>query len=369
MAEFHDVGAHCSLATCGRQEFLPFHCEGCGQQFCQDHFTQAAHACPASASPTQEERAPQVSVAAEHAQRCPATGCRELLSSHNTFRCQRCCQDVCIRHRFEEDHPCISVEAAVNAALCRVEAEMAPAKFAEAHRTLLRVFGNVLSDPANEKFRTLKKANAIVQEKLQHPACIEMLRLCGFSDMGEVYACRQAADLSLMRRMTAVLKARPPGTAAKDLKVTSGTGGGTRLVNGVIVREPRAAAEAALAPSSQVPPVPAASSGHPSGPGARAAAGGLPAADSSPTAVGPSGPKPPRSAFDFENRSAREKREQAQQSALQELRQQQKERYRSGGTQSAAAAAQSHPGQQDQQHPPPQRPPAQQQQQDGCVIQ
>ena len=43
---FTDIGAHCSVASCNLQDFLPFTCAGCQQQFCLEHHTPKAHACP-----------------------------------------------------------------------------------------------------------------------------------------------------------------------------------------------------------------------------------------------------------------------------------------------------------------------------------
>lgn len=241
------------------------------------------HQCPGDAAPRR---------------RCAAAGCREPLGAHNTVRCWRCSQDVCVRHRFEEDHPCVSVRAAVAAALAQARLDMVPEEFLEAHRTLSRIFGNILADPTNEKYRTLNKANAVVKEKLRHPSCIAALQLCGFTDGGEAYVCRPAADLALMREMAGELKALPEFTELPS----PGAAAGTRLVDGVIVRTPAVPSRPAVGP--------------------RGAAG-------QPTAVKAGKPR----GAGFERRA----QQQPQDAALQELRQLRKERYRATGTGGAAS--------------------------------
>ncbi|CAE7458214.1 unnamed protein product [Symbiodinium natans] len=90
-----------------------------------------------------------------------------------------------------------------------------PEEYAEAHRTMVKVFSNVLADPKNEKFRTLRKANAVVQDKLKHPACKQALLLCGFTEEEDCYVCPPSADLSTMRRVCAQLKALPPAAGGR----------------------------------------------------------------------------------------------------------------------------------------------------------
>jgi len=334
MAELHDVGAHCAAAGCGRQDFLPFTCDACGRKFCQDHFRREAHDCSAPQAVRPQAAAAAAAAAAPPVDlpRCAAKGCKEQLFAHNRFHCERCGQHVCIRHRFEDDHPCVSVEVAVGAALRHAQSEMAPSDFQNAHSTLLKVFNNILSEPGNEKYRSLKKSNAVVKEKLCHPACIEALRLCGFSDTGEAYVCRQAADLSVMRRMSSALRASSLQSSQKGLAaagpapVSTGSAGGRRIVNGVIVDAPQP-------PLEERPPLAA-----PSAVKAATEAGSyaeVPApesADRARAAAKAGTAKAKATAFDFKRRGDREAQEQAQIASLQELRRQQKERYKAGGS-------------------------------------
>ena len=38
--------------------------------------------------------------------RCPCPGCREKLTTVNTYRCKVCALEVCLKHRFPGDHNC-----------------------------------------------------------------------------------------------------------------------------------------------------------------------------------------------------------------------------------------------------------------------
>ena len=38
--------------------------------------------------------------------RCPAAGCRDKLTTINSYRCKDCGATVCLRHRFASDHQC-----------------------------------------------------------------------------------------------------------------------------------------------------------------------------------------------------------------------------------------------------------------------
>lgn len=357
MAEFTHVGAVCSV--CAQQIYLPYRCGACSQMFCQEHVKPEVHKCAAAANASVAKQVvlcPHCNAAVPatltgnpleghtcaasqpSAKRCAAKGCREQLFSHNTVHCWQCRQDVCIRHRFEDDHPCIPLATVVTNALQRARGDMGASGYNDAHDTLTKVFGNILKDPANEKFRTLKKDNKIVKEKLNHPACIHALKASGFQDAGQVYSCPIGNDLAVMRKMHAALLANPPGAAASAPVASAGSGeracassagGGTRLVDGVIIRDPR--------PAPAAPPPASA-----------------PAVATQTPAMAREAPKPrtPASASAFQRRDDPAAAQKAQDSALQEARRLQKERYKAGYTPgSAAPPAAPQQQQQSQQQP------------------
>lgn len=40
--------------------------------------------------------------------KCPVPGCKEKLTSINTYSCKACSTAVCMKHRFPSDHDCSS---------------------------------------------------------------------------------------------------------------------------------------------------------------------------------------------------------------------------------------------------------------------
>lgn len=122
--------SQCALPTCNRDEFLPFECDMCQKVYCLDHRTYAAHSCPKAAgkdcrviicplcknsvrvvpeedvNATFDRHRRSPDCAKKEKKRCPAKGCKETLGIANTFKCDRCGQDVCLKHRYEDDHPC-----------------------------------------------------------------------------------------------------------------------------------------------------------------------------------------------------------------------------------------------------------------------
>lgn len=48
--------------------------------------------------------------------RCPVQGCKEKLTSINTYTCKDCRTAVCLRHRHADDHKCPGPSAATSAA-------------------------------------------------------------------------------------------------------------------------------------------------------------------------------------------------------------------------------------------------------------
>ncbi|KEP61999.1 UNVERIFIED_CONTAM: AN1 family Zinc finger domain-containing protein [Hammondia hammondi] len=143
MAVFSDKGDVCSQALCGMRDFLPFHCNKCSKVFCVDHYVPESHNCPRIRSgdrrvyvcPTCLEAIPmrneegEASAAERHRPTCqpekyeerrrqlrgcacPIRGCRERLTDITTYHCKACDQNVCLKHRLQEDHDCQRVQQA-----------------------------------------------------------------------------------------------------------------------------------------------------------------------------------------------------------------------------------------------------------------
>eukprot|EP01070_Trichotokara_eunicae_P002616 Trichotokara_eunicae@DN276_c0_g1_i1.p1 len=45
MAEFADLGSHCTVETCNEKDFLPIVCKYCELKFCRDHAMPNLHEC------------------------------------------------------------------------------------------------------------------------------------------------------------------------------------------------------------------------------------------------------------------------------------------------------------------------------------
>ncbi|XP_068653056.1 zinc finger AN1 and C2H2 domain-containing stress-associated protein 16-like [Aristolochia californica] len=134
--EFPDLGKHCSVDDCKQIDFLPFSCDRCKQVFCLEHRSHIKHQCP-SADPndvtvlicplcakgvrvvpnedpniTWESHVntdcdPSNYEKVTKKKRCPAPGCKEVLTFSNTIRCRDCMREHCLKHRFGLDHKCV----------------------------------------------------------------------------------------------------------------------------------------------------------------------------------------------------------------------------------------------------------------------
>lgn len=69
------IGAHCALARCNVNDFLPLRCK-CDKLFCRDHIAPDVHACTVLVPTTPDPAG--VSDEKEKMQRCAAHGCAKL---------------------------------------------------------------------------------------------------------------------------------------------------------------------------------------------------------------------------------------------------------------------------------------------------
>ncbi|XP_031440141.1 AN1-type zinc finger protein 1 [Clupea harengus] len=104
MAEL-DIGKHCKIKDCNRQDFLPFTCDACSGVFCLEHRSRESHSCPQEQEQVQRE--PIVSgVCTSHP--CTFQECKgkELLP----VICRCCEKHFCLAHRHPDDHKCEKLE-------------------------------------------------------------------------------------------------------------------------------------------------------------------------------------------------------------------------------------------------------------------
>jgi hypothetical protein len=78
--------------------------------------------------------------------------------------------------------------------------ELQPARARETYTTLNKILGNIVQNPTEPKFRSLKKSNKMMSEKVcSSPHACSLLLAIGFDDTGEAYVCPGDADLEPMR--------------------------------------------------------------------------------------------------------------------------------------------------------------------------
>lgn len=109
---------------------MPFQCDCCQKHFCVRHWAYEAHACAKAAGKdcrifvcplcnngvkvvsgedanvTFQRHRGSADCAKKVKKKCPTAGCKGNLGPANTFNCPHCKQDVCMKHRFEDSHPC-----------------------------------------------------------------------------------------------------------------------------------------------------------------------------------------------------------------------------------------------------------------------
>lgn len=136
--EFTDIGVHCAVQSCNKQDFLPFKCDSCQLSFCLEHRTYMEHGCNGYAQKdvtsiecpichnsikfTKSQNADEAwenhfvidclnksKTQENQTIRCTCQDCNTVLGPSNTFICPKCHKKVCLSHRFPEDHHCAGI--------------------------------------------------------------------------------------------------------------------------------------------------------------------------------------------------------------------------------------------------------------------
>merc|ERR1712124_53990 len=114
-------------------DFLPFTCDLCKAVLCKEHIRYEDHDCPHQArkdvrvlvcpccdkpirvNPDEDsditlakhmESADCTREVLPKVARCPVQGCKAKLTASGSVTCETCQQRVCLKHRFEDAHPC-----------------------------------------------------------------------------------------------------------------------------------------------------------------------------------------------------------------------------------------------------------------------
>lgn len=106
MAEFPDVGEHCSMFDCKQLDFLPFQCMKCKKLFCKLHKDLVAHHCEADS----DEHIQTVSSIEIPKWTCSMPSCKR--EEQVEVMCPLCSNHFCLAHRLEKDHDCTGLTVA-----------------------------------------------------------------------------------------------------------------------------------------------------------------------------------------------------------------------------------------------------------------
>ncbi|XP_052797158.1 AN1-type zinc finger protein 2A-like isoform X2 [Mya arenaria] len=137
--ELPHLGTHCHQKDCKQLDFLPMKCDACSMIFCNDHIHYATHSCPESYKkdnqvpvcplcnkpiPLKKGEVPDVVVGRHidsdcqsdpakerrkvYTNKCSMKGCK--VKEMIPVKCDKCQQNYCLRHRFEDDHQCEGFE-------------------------------------------------------------------------------------------------------------------------------------------------------------------------------------------------------------------------------------------------------------------
>mmetsp|Transcript_37387 Transcript_37387/g.81691 ORF Transcript_37387/g.81691 Transcript_37387/m.81691 type:complete len:318 (-) Transcript_37387:117-1070(-) len=81
-----------------------------------------------------------------------------------------------------------------------MSSRMPAAAVAAAKDTLVVLLGNVVKNPGDAKFRTIKRGNPKVHEKIgRHPECVAMLKAAGFVESAETWDLPMSAPLQQLQ--------------------------------------------------------------------------------------------------------------------------------------------------------------------------
>ncbi|CAK79425.1 unnamed protein product (macronuclear) [Paramecium tetraurelia] len=124
----HNIGQRCKYSICRQKDFLPYECSLCKDVYCQEHRTQEAHECPKLSIKKSVILCPlckkglcytsdqnENTIWEEHFEKdCPQQPkekkvcpiCKDKLTDVTNFKCKDCGMEVCLKHRYREDHKC-----------------------------------------------------------------------------------------------------------------------------------------------------------------------------------------------------------------------------------------------------------------------
>lgn len=99
--EFPDLGSQCSYTLCQQLDFLPFKCNRCNKIFCLEHMRYDNHQCPVKKDNVIKE----IKTNLNPYGKCIICKAKQPVP----IKCSKCSCIVCLKHRFPDDHKCLSI--------------------------------------------------------------------------------------------------------------------------------------------------------------------------------------------------------------------------------------------------------------------
>jgi len=114
-----NCGVHCALKECNQLDFLPFQCEICEKQFCQNHYLfHGCHQNETNANNsnnnnnnnnnTKNNNSKSKSSNVIRKFSCSARRCKS--KEFVKFVCNKCHQNYCVKHRSPNSHQCDDIQ-------------------------------------------------------------------------------------------------------------------------------------------------------------------------------------------------------------------------------------------------------------------
>ncbi|PFH35273.1 nucleoredoxin family protein [Besnoitia besnoiti] len=97
----------------------------------------------------------------------------------------------------------LTLESVIDTISC--DAALSDEERTVGYSTLVKVVSNILNNPGDPKYLTLKKSNASVQSKLGNRNFIKILKLAGFQETPEAYKCSEYPDTGKLKEVRDVL--------------------------------------------------------------------------------------------------------------------------------------------------------------------
>ncbi|CAL1703776.1 unnamed protein product [Somion occarium] len=179
-----EIGAHCALASCNLNDFLPIKCR-CEQLYCRDHISPESHSCPAIQTAGTDLNNLSVPSSTEKLERCAASGCnkpsleafvsessRADASGRKAAVCPRCKEAFCATHREASAHACKAEDPAASS----TSKNAAARALLEKHFPSISSGSTLLNSKANSRITSASKT-PLNPKKADHMRKVQVMKM------------------------------------------------------------------------------------------------------------------------------------------------------------------------------------------------